>query len=128
MFHEPVPIILHTLLKDRSHGKPGHINSYATKRNALVSLSDDAVMRAMHHLVDVFYSFSCTLFCLFIVIVLGFWAAASQGMINASKAWSQTFLTPLENHVLHVINLLYTLSFLDQFSVCRLNGMMKFLG
>ena len=49
----------------------------ATKRNAIASLSDDAVLYAKHHLVDICLQFQLyRLLFVHLVIVLGFWAVA----------------------------------------------------
>ena len=45
----------------------------ATKRNAIASLSDDAVMYAKHYLVDICLQFQLYMF-VHLIIVLGFWA------------------------------------------------------
>ena len=47
----------------------------ASKRNIVASLSDDAVMHAIHHLVDICLQFQLYLLLfVHLVIVMGFWA------------------------------------------------------
>ena len=48
------------------------------KRNVIVSLSHDAVMYALHHLVDICLHFQLyQLLFVHLVIVFGFWAVAA---------------------------------------------------
>ena len=60
--------------------KPSHTltsKATGTKRNVIASLSDDAVMYAIHHLVDICLQFQLyPLLFVHLVIVLGFWAVA----------------------------------------------------